>query len=245
MKKLAALLSAAALIFCSSAWSYQITAPYKSAHFALYQVVLDAHERFDDSLRFEITRELQTQNRLNKSYQSSAMIFPYGSQGLKGTIGTEALGLISISNYATGNDQIVFNPNAKSASYAGLYFSFDLLTQFADNKMLNPLMQELLSLPLAVTDIPVSAAGFDSKGNFYVTARHGAILLDLRLDDSVYYTRQDIYSLKGRKNCTIDALIFTERAAADLPLFISARAAVNNISCPDMKAAAPHEGAAD
>ncbi len=224
------LLSAAAL---NCAQAYQFSTPYQSEHFALHQIILDEHETFDEELRYEITRQVQTQNRISKHYQSSAAVFPYGSVGLASTISEKMLGVLSISNYGTGSDQIVFNSSASSASQAGLYISFTMLRDFIDNKVLNPLLGELLRLPLIITDIPVSAVGYDQAGNFYATARNKAVILDLRLADSVYYSKQELRTLSP--DCSLDALIFTERVMRDLPLFISARAAANHINCNDSK----------
>lgn len=227
---------AAASAYFSSASAYELTTPCKSGHFALHQVILERYENYDEELRQDLTRDLQVQNRMNKLYQSSAAIFPYQSKGLKGTIGESMLGILSISNYATGENQITL-VNANTASYAGLYFSFAQLKDFVDNKVLNSLFEELLRLPLMVTDIPVSAVGFDSKGSFYLTGRNKAMILDMRAEDSAYYSKDEIRAIKAGE-CKIDALVFIERAAPELPLFISARAAVNNISCTPKDAAA-------
>ncbi len=232
-KKCIALFALCAL--CSSASAYELTTPYQSGHFALNQVVLEPHETFDDSLRYEITREVQTRNRLHKLYQSSTAVFPADSLGLKGPIGQQMLGVLSIANYSSGQDQIVFNTNAHSATYAGLYFSFAQLKDFIDKKALNSLIPEIMRLPLVITDIPVARSGFDSRGSFYLTARNLALILDLHVEDSVYYTKAQLHAIQGNGKCRIDALVFPERIVPDLPLFISARAAVNYMHCDPAK----------
>ncbi|MBO8416399.1 MAG: hypothetical protein IAB19_08475 [Proteobacteria bacterium] len=233
----------AAAACCSAAEAYELTTPYKSGHFALHQVILERYEDYNEEFRAELTRDLQVQNRMQKLYQSSAAIFPYNSKGFKGTIGESMLGLLSIANYAPGEEQITL-VNANTASYAGLYFSFSQLKDFVDNKALNSLFDELLRLPLMVTDIPVNAAGFDSKGNFYLTGRSSAMILDLRAEDSAYYTQDEIRAIKANE-CKIDALLFIERICPDLPLYISARAAVNHISCASAEETAANGSGAD
>lgn len=229
--KAAALGTALFVSALTPAQAYQITTPYQSGHFALHQVILESYELFDSELQNSISRDLQVQNRMHKLYQSSAAIFAPGSAGLKGTIGESMLGLISISNYATGEDRIDF-VKGNTASYAGLYFSFDQLKDYIDKKALNTLFDELIRLPLVITDIPVDAVGFDSRGSFYITGRNNALILDLRADDSVYYDKPAIQALRPGQ-CKLDALVFVERLSQQIPMLLNARGAVNAIVCAD------------
>ena len=110
-----------------------------------------------------------------------------------------------------------------------------------NQKSLNHLIGEFKKLPIVFTNIPVSATGFDPTTNsFFVTSVSDGVIIDMRIDDSVFYSKQDIRSI--RKGCTISMLSFIDRMIENIPYFISGRAALNSMDCS--KAPAPAAPAA-
>lgn len=237
-KFLLTLLSAGCLSLLTSsvAQAYEVKTIIKTEHFALNQVILGEHDVVDAPTQSSITGDIQTQNRLDKVYQSTTVIFPYGSKGFTGKINTPIEAVLTISNYDTGKDRIFFDKRGKYSTEAGLYFTFAQLTDMVNQKNLNSLLLELKKLPIVVTNVPVSATGFDkTTGAFYVTSVDPAIILDARIDDSVYFSKEDRYKLHD--NCTVNLLLFTDRMIENIPFFISGRAALNNMQCKTPKKA--------
>ena len=230
------------LLSCTqAAQAYEIKTVFKSDHYAVNQAVLEEGETLDGPTQSGITGEIQTQNRLNKLYQSTTVVFPAGSPGMTGKINTPILGVLTIANYNTGKDRIFFNKKAHFSSEGGLYISYQQLQDMLNQKSLNDLIGEFKKLPIVFTNIPVSATGFDPTTNsFFVTSVSDGAIIDMRIDDSVFYSKQDIRSI--RKGCTISMLSFIDRMIENIPYFISGRAALNSMDCskaPAPAAAAP------
>ena len=125
---------------------------------------------------------------------------------------------------------IEFDDNAKNATYAGIYLTFKQLAKIADNKTLNTLIEELVQLPLLITDVPVSLVSKNYRDDLYYTAVDRAVLLDFAPIDSLFYTQNKLASLKDNK-CKITILAMTDRTVLRVPYFISAHGAVNDIKC--------------
>lgn len=218
------------LSFTQAAQAYEIKTVFKSDHFALNQAVLEEGETLDGPTQSGITGEIQTQNRLNKLYQSTTVVFPAGSSGMTGKINTPILGVLTIANYNTGKDRIFFNKKAHFSSEGGIYISFQQLQDMLNQKSLNELISEFKKLPIIFTNIPVTNTGFDPTTNsFFVTSISDGAIIDMRIDDSVFYSKQDIRSI--RKGCTVSMLSFIDRMAENIPYFISGRAALNSMDC--------------
>ena len=216
----------------NQAQAYQFKTIAKTEHFALNQVILEQNDVLDAPTQSSITADIQSQNRLDKVYQSSTAIFPYESLGYTGKINTPILGLLTIANYDTGKDRIYFNRNVKYATDAGLYISFDQLKEMVNRKALNNLIGEFKSIPVVFTNIPVSSTGYDPTiQSFFFTSLSDAVIFDARVDDSVYFAKKD-FSQKILPGCKVDVLAFVDRMAKNIPLFMSGRVAINNISCP-------------
>lgn len=231
---LASALALGSMLFTLSATStanaYETTTVFKTEHFAINQVILGQTEHLDGPLQASITGDIQASNRLDKLYQSTTVVFPYGSVGYKGKLNTPIAGVLTIANYNTGKDRILFNTHAKFSTEGGIYLTFAQMLELVNQKQLQPIYGELKKLPLVITDIPVKASGFDptTKG-FYITAVNDGIILDVRIDDSVYYEKSEYQKL--REGCKVNLLTFIDRIVPNIPLFISGRAAVNAMDC--------------
>ncbi len=151
LKQITALLSCAFL--CTQAHAYTLQTVFKTDHFAVNQVVLDEFEELDGELEYLIIRDVQTKHRIEKKYQSTTVVFPFGSDGLTGKINTPVNGILTVANYGSGEDKIVFNKKKSTSSYAGLYVSYDFLVQMVDNRALNSLIPEILKMPLVINKI--------------------------------------------------------------------------------------------
>lgn len=220
----------------ASAQAYSLKTVFKSEHFAINQVILDENETLDAPTQSSITGDIQAQNRLNRLYQSTTVIFPAGSPGYVGKINTPVDAVLTISNFGSGKDRIVFNRSMKYSTDGGIYLSFEQILEIINQKVLNSLLPELKLLPVVVTNLPVSNQGVDpTTGAYYITAIDDGIIIDMRVDDSVYYTREEYYPTVGKyvlnDSCKVDVLLFIDRMSTKLPVFISGRAAINRISC--------------
>lgn len=237
-KKLLGALAACGLcaFLTAPAHAYKMQNVFKSEHFAINQVILDESEILDAAVQSSITGDIQAQNRLNRLYQSTTVIFPANSSGYVGKINTPVEAILTISNYGSGKDRIIFNRNVKYSSDGGLYLSFSQILEMINQKVLNNLFPEFKKMPLVITDLPVSTQGIDpTTGAFYVSAVDDGVIIDMRIDDSVYYGKQDYYPVNGtfplNDSCRIDVLLFVDRLASNIPLFMSGRAAINRIDC--------------
>lgn len=218
------------LAFTHSAQAYEVKTAFKSEHFAVNQVILDENESLDGPTQSAIIGDIQTQNRLDKLSQSSTVVFPAGSKGLTGKINTPILGVLTIANFETGKDRIFFNKKLKYSTDAGVYISYDQLLEMINQKTLNNLIPELKKFPVVFTNIPVQATGYDpTTKSFFITSLSDGVIIDLRVDDSVYYPKEQLYKI--RKGCKVNALAFIDRLFDNIPLFISGRSAINYIDC--------------
>lgn len=214
----------------ANAQAYELTNVFKTEHFAINQVVLGPNETLDGVTQSAITNDVRQQNRLDRLYQSTTVVIKNGGLGFKGKINAPIEGVLTIANFGTGKDRILFNTNARTMSDAGLYVSFDQLIEMVNQKSFTPLLLELEKLPLIVTNVPVTKAGYDRYAKaFYVTAYDPAIIMDLRIDDSVGYKVNSKFELND--TCRINVLTFVNRMVDEIPVFISGRAALNSVTC--------------
>lgn len=222
------------MLFCSvmlnDAQAYETSTIFQSEHYAINQVILDKHEEFGGPIQSSITGDIQTFNRLKNLYQSTTVIFPSGSVGFTGKLNTPALGVLTISNYGSGKDRIYMNRNAKYTTFGGIYISYKQLIEMINHRVLNSLIKEFKKLPIIISDVPVSATGFDpTTSSFFVTSASDAVILDVRIDDSVFYPKEEYQKL--HQNCKVDLMFFIDRIVTNIPLFMGGRAAINSIKC--------------
>lgn len=221
---------------CAPAQAYQLQTVFKTEHYAINQVILDDYETLDAPLQSSITGDVQAQNRLNRLYQSTTVIFPAKSEGYVGKINTPVEAILSISNYGSGKDRIIFNRNVKYSSDGGIYLSFKQILEMVNQKVLSSLIKEFTQMPLVITELPVSNQGLDpTTGSYFITAVDNGVIIDLRVDDSVYYSHEAFYPANGvypiNKSCKVDVLVFVDRLVNNVPMFMSGRAAINRINC--------------
>ena len=228
--KVLSLTSLAGIPLCG-AEAYESRTAYETEHFAIYEVILEEHESWDAELALTLSHDFKGQSALERRYQTTTAIFPHGSKGLRGTVGEKMLGTLTYAAYGQKNGEIAFDRTANTASKAGLYLSFDMLTAFVDNKALNNLIPELAALPLVVKGIPVTLSGHDYAKARYVTAATKALLLDTRVIDSAYYPLERLDGLNEK--CTVDLLFIIDRLIPGIPLFISAHGTLNGIDCAE------------
>ncbi len=217
-------------LLASGAYAYQNRTAFESEHFALYEVILDDHEVPDAEFWYTLCKDFTAQNDTEKRYQSTVAVFPKDSQGLKGKINEKMLGTVTVASYGEGTGKAVFNDKENFATYAGLNLTFDILTNWVDQKALNSLLSELPRLPIILKNVPVTLRGTDYQRAFYITAANKAVLLDFKAIDSVFYKASDIRAINNK--CTVDLMMIIDRMLPGIPLFISAHGAVNRINCP-------------
>lgn len=209
-----------------TAHAYTLTEKVTTNHFGLYEVILGKGEVYDTSLKNIIASDVSRKGK----YQATAAVFDNGSKGLSGTIAEPMLGVITAENYAQNtSSNITFDDNAKHATYAGIYLTFEQFSSIADNKNLSKLISELVSFPLVVSQVPVEMVSKNYRGELFYTTDCRALIFDFAPIDSVYYTRAQMEKVK--RNCKVNLLAIPDRTVNRLPFFISAHGAVNDILC--------------
>lgn len=143
--------------------------------------------------------------------------------------------MLTVANYNSGKDRIYFNRTAKYMSEAGMYISYEQFTEILNQKVLIGLLDELRRFPIVMNDLPVTGSGTDKTiDSFFITSVDNGAIIDLRLDDSVYYARNTLRQI--REKCKVSVLILTDRLLSDqFPVFLSGRAAVNGFICEPLQ----------
>lgn len=229
-----ALLAAGCLALGLSAFvnaqAYELTTVFKTEHFAVNQVTLAPGETLDGVTQSSITNDVRQQNRMDNLYQSTTVVVKNGDPGFKGKIKTPIEGVLTIANYGTGRDRIDFNTNLRTMINAGLYISFDQIIEMVNQKSLSALLPELAKLPLVITNVPVTKASYDSTTRgYYVTSYDPAVIMDLRLADSLKYRINSKFELNN--TCRLSVLTFVNRMVDEIPVFMSGRAALIDANC--------------
>lgn len=231
MNKSALFACALALGLSAPAFAYQSRTAFESPHFAIYEVILDAADTMEDpNLETKITVEFLAKTKEEGRYQTTTAIFPFGSKGLTGTINEPMLGSLTIAAYG-GEERYSFDETAKYAAFAGLALNMDMLKDFVDQKVLNNLIPELSRLPLLIKDIELERVGLDYNQTLIVDARNKAVIMDLSVIDSMFYSKEQMNTALT-KGCKVDALVIIDRMLHGIPLFIHGRSSINYINCP-------------
>ncbi|MBQ4245568.1 MAG: hypothetical protein II733_00250, partial [Succinivibrio sp.] len=162
------------LLFSLSSQAYQLNPKFETTHYGVYEVILDSVEKYDDSLRNIIARDLA----VKKKFQSTAAVFKAGSKGLSGTINEPVLGIITTENY-DGSDKInaAYNNHANNASSAGIYVTAKQLSKIADNRSVNPLLSELIQMPLLITDMDITLKSRNYRNQVFYTHASKALII--------------------------------------------------------------------
>lgn len=229
MKKLIVLFLAS--IICTSSFAYDFKAKFQTKHFAVNEVILQKGEEADQNFLQILSKKIKLDDIKNRRYQSTTVVFNYGSNGLDGNINEKVLATISVFNYERNNPQIVINDKVKTATEAGLYMTYQFLVDMVDNRNLSTLIPELTGVPLVITQIPASQKSLDYQNNFYITSRSNALIMDINIIDSMYYTKDKWISNINPK-CTVSVLGIVDRLSDGVPLFLGMHGALNNIQCP-------------
>ncbi|MGN1281121.1 MAG: hypothetical protein ACI4UM_04380 [Succinivibrio sp.] len=212
--------------FVCTANAYTIKEKFGTEHFALYEVILGKGEVYDNNLKQIIASDSASRNK----FQTSTAVFEFGSVGLNGTIKEPMLGIITTENYSLGpKATFSYDDNAKNATFAGIYLTFEQLSKIADNRNVNALVLELVKLPLLLSNVPVSMVSKNYRGDLYYTVDSKAVVIDFAPIDSIFYKKDKLENLKA--NCRINMLLIADRSISHVPFFISAHGAVNDISC--------------
>lgn len=211
----------------TSVYAYELNEKFSTKHFAVYEVVLGKNEVFNESLKYIIAKDAASHNK----YQTTSVVFPYRTQGLNSTINEPVLGIITTESYEGKNKtNIAYDDSAKTASYAGIYMTFKQLSKIADNKSSRLLIEELVNVPMVISDIPLSIVSKNFNKNLFYTASSNALVFDFQVIDSVYYKMDKLEKVNADK-CTVSVLAIADRSVIRTPYFISAHGAVNNINC--------------
>jgi hypothetical protein len=218
--------SAFILLMANSAFAYTMTPKFETKHYAVYEVILGKGEDYNSDLKNIISKDIATRGK----FQATAAVFPFNSDGLKGTIKEPMLGMITSENY---NGKTTVNINiddkAKFATYAGIYIGFNQLSRIADNKGLDALSEELTKMPLVIYDVPVTKISEDYKGQLFYIASNSAVLIDFNVIDSIYYDAKKLRDVSNK--CRVNILTMTDRFIETIPFYMAAHGAVNDIVC--------------
>lgn len=211
----------------NSVYAYTTNPKFLTNHYAIFEITLGPDEEYGVPLKNIIAQEAISHSK----YQSTSIIFPYQSPGLESTIKESALGVITTENYdKSKNAKVTIDDGAKYATYAGIYITFEQLKRIVDNRSTVGLIAELVQMPLIITDLKVDMVSKNFKGDLFYTSSNNAILLDFQAIDSLYYTSSKMASLKNGK-CKVSVLAITDRSVAQIPYYIAAHGAVNDIKC--------------
>lgn len=228
MQKLILSIIGITLMFTSlSARSYQLNTKFETKHYGVYEALLEGGETYNESIRTIIAKDVAQK----KKFQSTVAVFTQGSKGLNSTIKEPVLGIITTENY-DGSDKVnaSYNNHANTASAVGIYVTAKQLSKIADNRSLNPLLSELIQMPLLITEMDITLKSRNYQNKVFYTYASRALIVDLEVIDSVYYTKEE-YRDKITDKCKVNVLAVADRALDHVPYFIAAHGAVNHIEC--------------
>lgn len=230
-----------ALLLCAAlgqlAQAYTFNPVFSGRKFAINEVILDAGEDLDDHLARQIAGEIRGDNKTRGLFQSTTAVFPSGAPGLKSGIKINAkiLGVFDVRTYSDSDIKASFY-SRQFATEVGIYLNFSSLRTIIDNKSTFFLLEDLraANLPVIILEMPVAMKGYDIKNSFFITGRSPAVLIDLMVLDSVYYSRDDYLAVGD--NCRVNFMGIIDRMQEDVPVFLNMHGAINKIICD---AAAP------
>ncbi|MCR5084614.1 MAG: hypothetical protein K6A65_03840 [Succinivibrionaceae bacterium] len=221
--------AAAALAIASlPAQGYETRVAEETAHYAINEVILQAGEQFDVPLKRRLVQEATRQGATK--FHTTTAVFAPGSQGLKGDrIQEPALAIITMAAYG-GEPKVTFMDKNRHVVDVGIYLPFRTLGEMVDNKILSPLLKELFEMPLILTEIPVSLASTDFRGDRWLVARdRSAVLLDLRITGSANMRVSDIGKI-GR-GCMVSFRGRADHALTEVPLLANLHGALLSFDC--------------
>ncbi|MCR5537071.1 MAG: hypothetical protein K6F05_06625 [Succinivibrio sp.] len=219
------------ICFNQPAFAYKLTTPFKSAHFAVNQVILEPSEQYNATLKQMLRRDSALTCKGTGRLQVTTAIFPAGSQGF-GPINEPVLAVIYASRYSeTEKELIDFDEHAGYAAWAGIRLPADSLLSLVNNRTTSSLLDELEGMPLLITNFKVDKKSQDIYQKTYLTMKNKGMVIDFSPIDSLYYTKQQQKQII--KGCKLTVMGRPDRlmCGGEIPLFISMHGAVNDISC--------------
>ena len=229
MRFLSYLLSACLFVLSSPyANAYSFTQVFNTAHYSINEVILDEGEFLNENLQKNIITKVQTKAAGSK-YQTVTAIFPFKSTGLKGSVNQKLSGLLTITNYGQGQDQINFSTQNLYATNVGIFLNHELLVQIVNNRVINSLVSEFAKLPLIFADMTVEQNTVDFRGTRFYTFKNRAYVIDAAVIDSLFYTTAQRASVKS--GCKVTFMAMPDRVSTEVPVFLGVHAAINSIKC--------------
>lgn len=221
-----------ALLFGAASQAYSFKTFFNTDHYAVHEVILNDTEILDNALKDKLIAEVKKHSRGTK-YQTVTGIFPQGSKGLGGTVNQKLAGLLTITNYGSTSDKVYFYDRNLYAASIGITVNPDLLMQMVNNRVINPLLEELGQLPVIFADMPLELNSKDYRGTRFYTFKDRGYVVDAAIIDSIFYSEKERAAVKP--GCRITFMAMPDRVTADFPLHMAVHGAVNAINCPDDK----------
>lgn len=211
------------------AHAYTFLQVFNTTHYSINEVILDEGENLNEELKKNIITRVQAKAAGSK-YQTVTAIFPFKSVGLKGTVNQKLSGLLTITNYGHGQDQVDFSTDNLYASNIGIFLNNELLMQIVNNRMISSLISEFAKLPLIFADMTVEQNAVDFRGTRYYTFKNRAYIIDAAVIDSIFYNTAQRAAVKS--GCKVTLMAMPDRVSTDVPIFLSVHATINSITCP-------------
>lgn len=222
----------AAAVMSVSAHAYSFKTYFETEHYAVNEVILTDKEVLDENLKKRIQKEVKAQTKGTK-YQTVTGIFPTGSKGLKGAVNQKLAGLLTITNYGSGDDKVYFYERNLYAASIGITVNPDLLMQMVNNRMINPLLDELGQVPVIFADMKLELNSKDFRGTRFYTFKDRGYVVDAAIIDSLFYNEKERAAVKP--GCRVTFMAMPDRVTSDFPLHMAVHGAVNSITCPSDK----------
>ena len=212
--------------------AYTLTQYFNTAHYSINEVILDEGEVLNEEVKKSIITRVTAKAEGTK-YQTVTAVFPFMAAGLKGTVNQKLEGLLTITNYGKGQDQISFSTQNLYATNVGIFLNRELLVQIVNNRVIGSLTKELATLPLIFTDMIVEQNTVDFRGTRFYTFKDRAYVIDAAVIDSLFYSTAQRAAVKP--GCKITFMAMPDRASTDVPVFLGVHATINAIKCADVK----------
>ena len=94
-------------------------------------------------------------------------------------------------------------------------------------------LTEFAGMPVIFSNLELELNRVDFRGTRYYTFKDRSYVIDSAIIDSLYYTRDQ--RSRVVPGCKVSVMAMVDHVLPDAPLFVTARGAVNTISCPNGK----------
>lgn len=212
-----------------SAQGHVFTQKFNSMHYSVNEVILGPGETLDAARKSRIEEEEAAHARGLK-YQTVTAVFPAGARGLAGTINQPLEGLLTVMNYGGKKPEVSWRTENVSATDVGIPLNRDLLRTLVDNRIISKVLTEFAGMPVIFSNLELELNRVDFRGTRYYTFKDRSYVIDTAIIDSLYYTRDQ--RSRVVPGCKVSVMAMVDHVLPDAPLFVTARGAVNTISCP-------------